>query len=59
MALFALGLNHATAPIEVRERVAFPQEGLRDALRDTDCSSTLAPIRMRRPILHTAGRSAG
>jgi glutamyl-tRNA reductase len=34
MALFALGLNHATAPIEVRERVAFPQEGLGDALRD-------------------------
>ena len=23
MALFALGLNHATAPVEVRERVAF------------------------------------
>ncbi len=34
MALFALGLNHATAPVEVRERVAFPQDGLGDALRD-------------------------
>ncbi len=34
MALFALGLNHATAPVDVRERVAFPQEALGDALRD-------------------------
>jgi len=34
MALFALGLNHATAPVEVRERVAFPQDALGDALRD-------------------------
>jgi glutamyl-tRNA reductase len=28
MALYALGLNHATAPIEVRERVAFPPDAL-------------------------------
>ena len=34
MALYALGLNHATAPIEVRERVAFPPDALGDALRD-------------------------
>jgi glutamyl-tRNA reductase len=34
MALFALGLNHATAPVDVRERVAFPQDALGDALRD-------------------------
>jgi glutamyl-tRNA reductase len=34
MALFALGLNHATAPVEVRERVAFPPDALGDALRD-------------------------
>jgi len=34
MALFALGLNHATAPVEVRERVAFSPEVLGDALRD-------------------------
>ncbi len=34
MALYTLGLNHATAPIEVRERVAFPQDALGDALRD-------------------------
>ena len=34
MALFALGLNHSTAPVDVRERVAFPQDALGDALRD-------------------------
>ena len=34
MALFALGLNHATAPVEVRERVAFSPDALGDALRD-------------------------
>ena len=34
MALYALGLNHTTAPVEVRERVAFPPDQLGDALRD-------------------------
>ena len=34
MALYALGLNHATAPVDVRERVAFPPDALGDALRD-------------------------
>lgn len=34
MPLFALGLNHLSAPLEVRERVAFPTEGLQQALRD-------------------------
>lgn len=32
MPLFAIGLNHRTAPIEVRERVAFPLETQRPAL---------------------------
>src|SRR5258708_450211 len=32
MPLFALGLNYRTAPIEVRELVAFPLEVLRDAI---------------------------
>jgi glutamyl-tRNA reductase len=34
MALYALGLNHTTAPVEVRERVAFSPDVLGDALRD-------------------------
>jgi len=32
MPLYAIGLNHRTAPIEVRERVAFPLEAQRPAL---------------------------
>jgi glutamyl-tRNA reductase len=34
MQLFAFGINHQSAPLEVRERVAFNAEGLPLALRD-------------------------
>jgi len=34
MPLYALGLNHTTAPLEVREQVAFQLETLGQALRD-------------------------
>ena len=34
MSLYALGLNHTTAPLDVRERVAFAPDALGDALRD-------------------------
>ena len=34
MSLYALGLNHTTAPLDVRERVAFAPDALSDALRD-------------------------
>jgi len=34
MQLFAFGINHQSAPLEVRERVAFNAEGLSVALRD-------------------------
>jgi glutamyl-tRNA reductase len=34
MTLIALGLNHRTAPVALREQVAFPREGLVTALRD-------------------------
>ncbi len=34
MSLYALGLNHTTAPLEVRERVTFAPDALSDALRD-------------------------
>lgn len=34
MHLFALGVNHTTAPLSVREHVAFHQESLGQALRD-------------------------
>src|SRR4051812_10959852 len=34
MSLYALGLNHQTAPVDVRERVAFQPDVLGHALRD-------------------------
>ncbi|MFO1234558.1 MAG: glutamyl-tRNA reductase, partial [Rivihabitans pingtungensis] len=34
MQLVALGLNHHTAPLAIREQLAFPAEQLADALRD-------------------------
>ncbi|MGH8713543.1 MAG: glutamyl-tRNA reductase [Casimicrobiaceae bacterium] len=34
MPLYALGLNHLTAPIKVREQVAFPPDALGGALRE-------------------------
>lgn len=34
MSLLALGLNHRTAPVDVRERVGFPPDRLNAALRD-------------------------
>jgi len=34
MSLLALGLNHRTAPVAVRERVAFAPDGLNTALQD-------------------------
>jgi len=34
MSLYTLGLNHTTAPLEVRERVAFGPDVLGEALRD-------------------------
>ena len=34
MAILAYGINHRTAPIELRERIAFPEENLSAALSD-------------------------
>ena len=34
MPLIALGINHRTAPVDIRERVAFPPERLSEALRE-------------------------
>ena len=34
MALIALGINHRTAPVEIRERVAFPPDRIGRALQD-------------------------
>jgi glutamyl-tRNA reductase len=34
MQLYTFGINHQTAPVEIREKVAFPPEGLADALHE-------------------------
>ena len=34
MSLYTLGLNHRTAPLDVREAIAFPVDALGHALRD-------------------------
>src|SRR5918999_733551 len=52
MSLFALGLNHHTAPLPVRERVVFHVERLREAL--TDIRSALAS---EAAILSTCNRT--
>jgi len=39
MLLLALGINHKTAPLDIRERVAFAPERLTPALHDLQCRS--------------------
>ena len=34
MQLLSFGLNHHSAPVQIRERVAFPESSLQAALRD-------------------------
>jgi glutamyl-tRNA reductase len=52
MSLFALGLNHHTAPLAVRERVVFHVERLRDAL--TELKGAFSP---EAAILSTCNRT--
>jgi glutamyl-tRNA reductase len=39
MSLFAVGINHKTAPVEIRERVSFAPERLSDALQELTSSA--------------------
>ena len=34
MSIFCIGVNHKTAPIEIRERLAFPEKAVPDHLRE-------------------------
>ena len=52
MALFALGLNHHTAPLAVRERVVFHVERLREAL-----SALRSDLAAEAAILSTCNRT--
>ena len=53
MSVLALGFNHVTAPIELRERVAFPTHQLPDALRALRESLRLEEV----AILSTCNRT--
>jgi glutamyl-tRNA reductase len=53
MGLVALGFNHITAPVELRERVAFPPQQLPDALRDMRAELELPEL----AILSTCNRT--
>ncbi len=53
MGLVALGFNHVTAPVELRERVAFPSHQLPEALRDLRRDLALSEI----AILSTCNRT--
>lgn len=55
MYLLTLGLNHTTAPLDVRERVSFPGEGLRDAV--TDMRKSLRDLVPESAILSTCNRT--
>jgi glutamyl-tRNA reductase len=55
MYLLALGLNHTTAPVSVRERVSFPGDGLHDAL--ADMRATLQRLIPEGAILSTCNRT--
>ncbi|NMG00463.1 glutamyl-tRNA reductase [Aromatoleum toluolicum] len=53
MQLYALGLNHHTAPLSIRERVAFQPERLDDALHDLTHARTVREA----AILSTCNRT--
>ncbi|MBR9829403.1 MAG: glutamyl-tRNA reductase [Oceanospirillales bacterium] len=53
MALLALGINHKTAPVEVRERVAFAPEKLAEALHEAQLKAGLSEV----AILSTCNRT--
>jgi glutamyl-tRNA reductase len=55
MYLLTLGLNHTTAPLSLREKVAFPGDALRDAL--SDMRRRLAGVVPEGAILSTCNRT--
>ncbi len=55
MYILTLGLNHATAPLSLREKVSFPGDGIRDAL--ADLGSRLRRLVPEQAILSTCNRT--
>ncbi|MEM6708953.1 MAG: glutamyl-tRNA reductase [Pseudomonadota bacterium] len=54
MAVLAYGLSHQTAPVDVRERIAFPEQHLEAALRDL---TSVVPGVSEAAILSTCNRT--
>ena len=44
MTLFAFGINHKTAPVEIREKVAFAPEKLQDALKELSHTANIHEV---------------
>src|SRR5919201_1726672 len=62
MSLYALGLNHQTAPLAVRERVVFHVERLREALTELKCGMAREAAILstcNRTELYVAGEEPG
>lgn len=53
MNLFIIGINHTTAPVEIREKVAFTPDRLEDALNDISKQAELQEV----AILSTCNRT--
>ncbi len=53
MALYAFGINHKTAPVDIRERVAFTPEKMPDALRQLTAQNSV----LEAAILSTCNRT--
>jgi Glutamyl-tRNA reductase len=53
MTIFALGINHKTAPVSLREQVAFAPEQILDALRDLTTTTQVSDA----VILSTCNRT--
>lgn len=56
MHLFALGINHNTAPVSIREHVAFQQDKLGEALRDLTVHNSTLGVK-EAAILSTCNRT--
>ncbi len=56
MRIFSIGLNHTTAPIELRERLAFNEEQIRAALSRLSCGALSSAI-AEMIILSTCNRT--
>ena len=53
MALLAFGINHKTAPVDIREKVAFSPDSLQDACKELVATNSVSEV----AILSTCNRT--